>query len=64
MVIPLGNPGPDYRDEIPPPPAPDAKPDPLENTAYKPLFFGTILGFPQLVVPSKFPLSLPFPLSL
>lgn len=57
MVMPLGRPGANYRDELPKPTPPDAKPDPLEDTAYEPIFFSTIMGFPQLVVPSEFRLT-------
>ncbi|KAL8934633.1 MAG: hypothetical protein Q9216_005808 [Gyalolechia sp. 2 TL-2023] len=46
VVVPLGRPGANYRDVVPPPDQGKVAP-----TSYNPLWFASILGLPQLVVP-------------
>ncbi|EED22766.1 amidase, putative [Talaromyces stipitatus ATCC 10500] len=45
MVVAVGNPGPSYRDELPPP-VPSGP-----GGSYNANFFATILGLPQIIVP-------------
>lgn len=48
VVVPLGRAGANYRDIVPPPDQGKAAP-----TSYSPIWFASILGLPQLVVPSE-----------
>lgn len=48
VVVPLGRASANYRDVVPPPDQGKVAP-----TSYNPLWFASILGLPQLVVPSE-----------
>ena len=48
IAVPLGRAGANYRDIVPPPDQGKVAP-----TSYNPLWFASILGLPQLVVPSE-----------
>lgn len=48
VVVPLGRASANYRDIVPPPDQGKVSP-----TSYNPLWFASILGFPQLVIPSE-----------
>lgn len=51
MLLPLGREGAHYRDTLPPPPP--TSPTVADLTAYDSVLFASMLGFPQVVVPSK-----------
>lgn len=48
LMVPLGRASANYRDVVPPPDQGKVAP-----TSYNPLWFASILGLPQLVVPSE-----------
>ena len=51
MLLPLGRAGPNYRDTLPK--SSSAPPTVADLTAYDPVLFASMIGYPQIVVPSK-----------